>query len=96
MYSDTPASSEGKMERTPPSGNKGGQGRRFCPQQVQLDHLPLGGTVTLQEVAGRWRGGARAGPGWSGAGLQNSTLKNLVSLGTVEYEIVKLGVSKIK
>lgn len=58
MYSDTPASSEGKMERTPPSGNKGGQGRRCCPQQVQLDRLPLGGTVTLQEVAGRWRGGA--------------------------------------
>ena len=50
---------------------------RCCFQQLQLDHLPLGGTAMLQEV---------------GAGLQNSALKNIVPRGALECEIGSLGV----
>lgn len=52
-------------------------GRRCCFQQLQLDHLPRGGTAMLQEV---------------GAGLQNSALKNLVPRGALECEIGRFDV----
>lgn len=47
-------------------------------QQLQLDHLPRGGTVMLQEVGQAC----------------SSALQTLVAPGTLECEIVRLGVKK--